>query len=199
MPYTVKPSAEVANAAEITCEGNVARAVGSDWPRAANVASTCMAPEMGSNTTMLVVVTISALPSAVKATPSGGSPVANVWRVLLFRLMSVTAFLLGSGASEIAVVGNQEELRIEGDCQRSRLGRHVHGAVNRVVRGRHDFDAVGREVGDIEQAARFIEGDVGSRAADRDNGPEGGASDGMAALVRAAASGIEIRQLFQRI
>ena len=79
----------------------MARAVGSDWPRLAKVANTCMAPEMGSSTTKLVVVTISASPSAVKATPSGGSPVAKVWRVLLFRLMSVTAFLLGSGGVKL--------------------------------------------------------------------------------------------------
>ena len=131
-------------------------------------------PRWDRSTTKLVVVTISASPSAVKATPSGGSPVANVWRVLLFRLMSVTSVLAGIRRSEIAVVGNQEELRIEGESQRARLGRHVHGAANRVIRGGHDFDAVGREVGDIEQAARLIEGNIGSGASDRNNRPEGG-------------------------
>ena len=79
----------------------MARAVGSDWPRLAKVANTCMAPEIGSSTTKLVVVTISASPSAVKATPRGGSPVAKVWRVLLFRLMSVTRFWPVCGAVKL--------------------------------------------------------------------------------------------------
>ena len=82
--------------------------------------------------------------------------------------------LASAWCREIAVVGNQEVLLIEGDSQRARLGRHVHGAVDRVIRGRHDIDAVGGEVGDIQQTARLVEGNVGSLAGDRNNRPEGG-------------------------
>ncbi len=58
--------------------------------------------------------------------------------------------LTGVSRSGAAVMGNQQELRIRRDGHRSRLRRDVHRCMYRVVRRRHNFNAVRSEVSDIQ-------------------------------------------------
>ncbi len=85
------------------------------------------------------------------------------------------------GGGGIAVVRHQQKLGIRRHRKGARLRRHVHRSVNRIVRGRHDFDAVRREVGDVEHASRFIEGDIRCVATNRNDGPEAGCNAGRRA------------------
>src|ERR1019366_1646054 len=81
-------------AAEITCDGKVARATGRLLASKAKVATVCKAPEMGSKRRIPAEVTTNARPSARNVRPSGVSPVENVCRVLSLRLIRVSMFAL---------------------------------------------------------------------------------------------------------
>src|ERR1041385_3255657 len=94
-------SGVVAAEARMTCVGNVVRSAGSVLARGAKLARTVIARESGSNFQSPLVVVIRAVLSPRKATLSGTSPVVNVWRVLLFRLIKVIALRLGSGVARL--------------------------------------------------------------------------------------------------
>ena len=85
------------------------------------------------------------------------------------------------GGSKTAVVGDQKKLGVGRQGDRSRLGRHVHRSSYGIVRSGHNFDAVRREVSNVENAPRFIEGDIGCVAADGNDCPKAGCNAGRRA------------------
>src|ERR1019366_9671217 len=110
MAYAKVRSGLVDTVAKITCVGKIPRPTGRVCARVAKVATVCIAPEMGSKSRTPLLVTMKARPSARKARPSGTSPVGKVCRVLSFRLIRVTAFLLGSAGAGLAKCATRRDL-----------------------------------------------------------------------------------------
>src|SRR5258708_39574380 len=63
-------------------------------------------------------------------------------------------------------------MSIRRECQRTGLRRDVNRCLDSEVGQRYHFDSIGRKVGNIQNASRLIERDVGGLAADRHRYPE---------------------------
>lgn len=72
-----------------------------------------------------------------------------------------------AGRGNVAVVRHQQPVSVGRDRNRVRLRHHIERSLDGLLGQRHHFDAIGREIGDVEHAPWLIERDVGSVASNR--------------------------------
>ena len=95
----------------------------------------------------------------------GGTSQRRIARLLGIDRKSVAGY--------VAKMSDDKEAAVRGERQGGWSRRHMHRGLDGVVGERQDIDPAGGEVGDVQNAAAFIQGNVRGLPADGHHGAEG--------------------------